>query len=1043
MNLKHSQFGTPDNNHKGGGTIDSDRAKCSAGGGRMNVGGSSPVPALQIKRLEIWNFSGVEHAKIEPQLPGVTVVHGPNESGKSTFVAAFQLLLNPSYRRDTQAKDVIKYKTRGKDLAFTVEADLVLGSYELTMRKEFKKPGGQSILTIHSPRVENLSGNEAEDRFHELLAENVDLGLRSALTVNQGDDLGQVIPAKVNSLGGAMAENARREDGVDDSTDPGTAGSTTGVDATNGARTSSDVHLFNDEAEEHIFAAVQKEYSQYFTRSGRSAKLLKGLEEAAKEAQTAQVAAEQRYDQALGLITSLETAQRERQKARDDRPGAEAAVEAAEANLKQAESRDAQLKQAQSLVDVAELNRQNLQSTAEKRQELIAERERVAEKVANLKDSRKTAETAAAEEKAALSSVLAVLTDTRSHLDAVRAWQQVAETVRVGLQQAQQQTREENLLAELAELQSQSSELSKKLGETVTPELAQSFRDAVANYRAELRILDSVSTQVNISGPVGAKFTEGGQEVALPAEGYATSLASTRNFGFGEFQVEIRPHEDRTDARDSVQRSTKKLRSVATRIGIALGADESSTGNNGTANGERITSEALDAALGELVAKESQRAELEEQLRSLESSIALKTAGRSHTEVQNAIGSLSSSIDAAQAEAQEQLQSALEAESDASVEFPGREVLEAFVESANVGSEQPEVGNHEGSANTVEKPSSAGAFNVDGKSSMTEALSSVEEGIKALNQLLKKAEQSVQQAQNKREELAGTPHTIALERVKSELDIHAERLETVEAQLKAQREKIGDGDVASAVEDAKHKLAQAQAAANELRESFHNADGVEDAQLKLDSATTARDNLVRREQQLSEDIVRYSTELNNAATAKEDAEAARIATEKAERKLAEVQRKAAAAKLLLEELTKARDEKQAKYQEPFKRQFEALARYTFGPESEFSFDQDLRVSARLRGGLSLERELLSGGAQEQIGLLTRLTVASLVGQGGSVPIILDDVLGFSDDERAEGMRLALGSVGREHQIIVFTCAPERFEGVAKAQVLSMAEAKRG
>ena len=150
---------------------------------------TSAAPALLVKRLEVWNFAGVEHAKIEPQTPGVTVIHGPNESGKSTFVNAFQLLLNPSYRRDTQAKDVIKYKTRNKDLAFTVEADLVVGEYDLTMRKEFKKPGGQSILTIHAPRLENLSGNEAEDRFHEILAEKVDLGLRGALTVEQGDDL--------------------------------------------------------------------------------------------------------------------------------------------------------------------------------------------------------------------------------------------------------------------------------------------------------------------------------------------------------------------------------------------------------------------------------------------------------------------------------------------------------------------------------------------------------------------------------------------------------------------------------------------------------------------------------------------------------------------------------------------------------------------------------------------------------------------------------------------------------------------------------------
>ena len=1018
MNTKSSQFGTRSGEHTAAGVTgcaatnrSAADSRYQASGDDSSAGGKRPVPALQIQRLEIWNFSGVEHAKIEPQLSGVTVVHGPNESGKSTFVAAFQLLLNPSYRRDTQAKDVIKYKTRGKDLAFTVEADLVLGAYELTMRKEFKKPGGQSILEIRSPRVENLSGNEAEDRFHELLAENVDLGLRNALTVKQGEDLGQVIPAQVTSLGGAMAENALLESnkGARDGNSVASADSSGGIgDPTVGAQ------LFNDEAEERIFAAVQKEYGQYFTRSGRPAKQVREFEDEANAAHTTQVEAEQRYDQALGLITSLETAQRERKKAREDRPAAEAAVEAATANLKQAESRDAQLQHAQSRVDVAELNRKDLQNTADKRQELIAEHDRTAQKVAALTAARESAESAAQEEKNAQSLVLQELADSRSRLDAVRAWQQVAETVSAGVQKAQQLTQEENLLAELAELQSESSELLKNLGETVTPELAQDFRDAVSNYRAELRVLDSVSTRINISGPEGATFSEAGQEISLPAEGYTTSLASPRSFGFGEFQVEIQPREDRSDARDSVRRSSKKLQNVAAKIGVDLHVQQNLVSQAENVTDERVADATLDEALRALTGKENHRAELEERLRALESSIARKTAGRTRAEVKAAVDSLRSSIDATQAEARELWRYAEESESDAPVEFPGREALVEFAE------------NTRGAEKHV-----AASFN------------SVEGGIEVLKQLFKEAEHATQQAQNKREELAGTPHAIALERVSSELDVYAERLDTVEGLLKTQREEIGDGDVASAVEEAEQEIAQAQAAVSELRESFQNADSLEDAQLKLDSAATARDNLLRRERELSEDIVRYSTELNNAASAKEDAEEARIAAEKAERKLAEVQRKAVAVKQLLEELTKAREEKQAKYQAPFKRQFEALARYTFGPESEFTFDQDLRVSARLRGGLSLERELLSGGAQEQIGLLTRLTVASLVGQGGGVPIILDDVLGFSDEGRAEGMRLALGSVGREHQIIVFTCAPKRFEGVAKAKVLSMEEAKRG
>ena len=187
-----------------------------------------------------------------------------------------------------------------------MEADLRLGEYDLTMRKEFKKPGGQSILTIRSPRVENLSGNEAEDRFHELLADNVDLSLREALTVKQGDELGKVIPTTVTSLSGAMAETPR-QDAKD-------------ADAEVYAGAMREPHsggqLFSDEIEELIFDEAQKVYGQYFTRSGRDSKEIREAEQAALQAQTEQVEAEQRYDKAVGLISSLETAKRERKSAR-------------------------------------------------------------------------------------------------------------------------------------------------------------------------------------------------------------------------------------------------------------------------------------------------------------------------------------------------------------------------------------------------------------------------------------------------------------------------------------------------------------------------------------------------------------------------------------------------------------------------------------------------------------------------------------------------------------------------------------------------------
>ncbi|WJY73089.1 AAA family ATPase [Corynebacterium auriscanis] len=982
------------------------------------------APALQIRRLEVRNFAGVEHAKIEPQTPGVTVIHGPNESGKSTFVAAFQLLLNPKYRRSTADKNVTKFKTRGKDAAFVVEADLRLGDYELTIRKEFKERGGQSILTITKPRLENFSGNEAEDRFHELLAEKVDLGLRQALTVNQGDDLGNLVPADVTSLSGAMANEATTE--VD------------GVEAS--AQASA---LFADDFDERIYAAAREEYDKYFTKTGRATKQIKDLEDKAQQAYTEQIDAEQRLTKAQDVITALESARRERKKVRLDQPGAEAAVEMAVDNLKKAESRDAQMKQAQSRVEVATLNHDNLQATVDKRRELIDEHAKTSSRVQKLTQAHQQAMEAAREEEANLSAVLAKVSRARARLDSVRGWTDVAEAVQNALEFSCRLATEQRLIAELGELEKQKQKESDLLSKAMKPKAGQMVRDAVATYRAELRVLESVSTQVQVSGPKGLTFVEADREVQLDGKQYTTNLTTSRAFTFGEFAVEVHPHDDRSDAQESVARALTKLKTAVTKAGLTLDLPKE------TPTDRQGVSAALDNLLQQVDAKDSEREDSEARLRSVEAAIATKAAGRSSAEVQTSIASLLSSVDATRSEAQEYFQVAKATESDEHVEFSGRDVLERFVESAstehrdtdpdNVVAENADTDNAVADNAATDN---AVAENADGAENIDQELSGAAAALAALKKLQSQAESAVHEVQNQREELAGTPYAIAVERTKSELDVYTERMEAVAEQLENQRKKVGDDDVASAMQEAKDAVRRAENAEQELRESFQGTDSVEDAQLKLESANTTKNNLELRERKLSEDIVAFSTELNNSATARDDAVDAAMAAEKAAAKLAEMERNAAAAKLLMEELTAARDEKQAKYQAPFKEQFEALARYTFGFESEFDFDQDLRVATRMRGGLALERELLSGGAQEQIGLLTRLTVATLVGQGGGVPIILDDVLGFTDDDRAEGMRSALSTVGRDHQIIVFTCAPERFQGVARAKVLSMSEAKR-
>ena len=70
---------------------------------------------------------------------------------------------------------------------------------------------------------------------------------------------------------------------------------------------------------------------------------------------------------------------------------------------------------------------------------------------------------------------------------------------------------------------------------------------------------------------------------------------------------------------------------------------------------------------------------------------------------------------------------------------------------------------------------------------------------------------------------------------------------------------------------------------------------------------------------------------------------------------------------------------------------------------------------------------LSDGTREQIAVIVRLAMGALLAeQGRPVPIILDDALVFSDDDRIRRMFDALMRAGSKQQVIVLTCRTRTF-----------------
>ena len=198
----------------------------------------------------------------------------------------------------------------------------------------------------------------------------------------------------------------------------------------------------------------------------------------------------------------------------------------------------------------------------------------------------------------------------------------------------------------------------------------------------------------------------------------------------------------------------------------------------------------------------------------------------------------------------------------------------------------------------------------------------------------------------------------------------------------------------------------------------------------------ARDSARARLRELREALVRVGERLQIAGEESrfeewQDAERCR---ERAEQALARYQRQARAAARLFEALRDARESTRREYAAPLAAAVTELGRPLYGDDFGVELDDRLEVARRILDGRSLPPRLLSAGAREQLALLTRLAAAKLA---GDVPLWLDDALGHTDPERLASLGPLLAAAGEQHQVIVLTCAPERFRSVRGAHVLTL------
>lgn len=258
-----------------------------------------------------------------------------------------------------------------------------------------------------------------------------------------------------------------------------------------------------------------------------------------------------------------------------------------------------------------------------------------------------------------------------------------------------------------------------------------------------------------------------------------------------------------------------------------------------------------------------------------------------------------------------------------------------------------------------------------------------------------------------------------------------------EKTLKEARDSASDETLEAAFETAKRSVDDLAEEGEKITATLAEAQ----REAQLHDLDTTRQSL-KRHQQVLDDLIRKYNELEahikvkseqGIATKKDEAE---IALREAQQRCDSMQARADAADLLLTTLDTHRQQLISRYSAPLRERLVRYGKLVFGADFDVSLDEHLVVKERKLDGTTVSFEHLSGGAKEQFGLLTRLVCAELVGDA-TVPIFLDDTMGFTDPQRRQAMAAVLTEAGKKSQVIILTCDEARFDAIGDATQHSM------
>ncbi|HEY4202631.1 MAG TPA: AAA family ATPase [Devosiaceae bacterium] len=277
------------------------------------------------------------------------------------------------------------------------------------------------------------------------------------------------------------------------------------------------------------------------------------------------------------------------------------------------------------------------------------------------------------------------------------------------------------------------------------------------------------------------------------------------------------------------------------------------------------------------------------------------------------------------------------------------------------------------------------------------------------------------------------------------VDAHSAQAE-LHADLRALDETLGPMDerparhrkAADALQACGERLATCEAIVEPLRAGTHDLAAAEVSLKRLRAVVQAAAQEATQNKEILADLngqIRIRADKAIEENWQETKDLLDAATKRARRYELEVKTLDRLRKALANARSSARD----LYLKPIITELRPLIGLLFDDITVAFNEETLLPETVLRNGQQEDVDRLSGGMREQLSILTRLAFARLLTRNGRpAPVILDDALVYSDDDRIERMFEALHSQSGDQQILVFSCRQRAFSRLG-GNVLTMSD----